>query len=170
MDAKSTLPLTRQRGEGRSRFWGKPLSILAPLGEGPTPASRTGGFQPAVPACRLAPAGPERGHGGSHPRRRPDPHRRGDARSQVPAGCDQQRRPHAQHQRAGLTSSSRCRSFSPSAWSSARWSAPISGACQSGRSAMPACSIWSRGEIRPSWQQLAARGLVVGGRWWHPPR
>src|SRR6185503_10337606 len=44
---KSALPLTRQRGEGRSRFWGKPLSILAPLGEGPTPASRTGGFQPA---------------------------------------------------------------------------------------------------------------------------
>ena len=26
------------------------------------------------------------------------------------------------------------------------------------------------GEVRPSRQQLAARGLVVGGRWWHPPR
>jgi dihydroorotase len=26
------------------------------------------------------------------------------------------------------------------------------------------------GEVRRSRQQLAARGLVVGGRWWHPPR
>jgi dihydroorotase len=26
------------------------------------------------------------------------------------------------------------------------------------------------GEVRPSQRQLAARGLVVGGRWWHPPR
>ena len=26
------------------------------------------------------------------------------------------------------------------------------------------------GEVRPSRQQLAARGLVVGGRRWHPPR
>src|SRR6266513_821060 len=66
------LPLTRQRGEGRSRFWGKPLSILAPLGEGPTPASRTGGFCPTLPPCRLVAAGPERAHGGSHSQRRPD--------------------------------------------------------------------------------------------------
>src|SRR5437763_769809 len=26
------------------------------------------------------------------------------------------------------------------------------------------------GEIRPGRHQLAARGLVVGGQWWHPPR
>jgi dihydroorotase len=26
------------------------------------------------------------------------------------------------------------------------------------------------GETRRSQQQLAARGLVIGGRWWHPPR
>ena len=26
------------------------------------------------------------------------------------------------------------------------------------------------GEIRRGRQQLAARGLVIGGRWWHPPR
>jgi dihydroorotase len=58
------------------------------------------------------------------------------------------------------------------------WAEPISAACQSGRSAMPACSSWSRvsssiamcWEVRPSRHQLAARGLVVGGRRWHPPR
>ena len=26
------------------------------------------------------------------------------------------------------------------------------------------------GEIRAGRQRLIARGLVVGGRWWHPPR
>jgi dihydroorotase len=26
------------------------------------------------------------------------------------------------------------------------------------------------GEVRAGRQRLKARGLVVGGRWWHPPR
>src|SRR5207237_4211112 len=38
------LPLTRQRGEGRSRFWGKPLSILASLGKGQPPPRAPAAF------------------------------------------------------------------------------------------------------------------------------
>ena len=54
--AKSTLPLTRQRGEGRSRFWGKPPSILAPWGRAnPRLAHRA--FYPRRPVHRFAPAG-----------------------------------------------------------------------------------------------------------------
>jgi dihydroorotase len=26
------------------------------------------------------------------------------------------------------------------------------------------------GETRRGRQKLAARGMVIGGRWWHPPR
>jgi dihydroorotase len=190
MNAKSTLPLTRQRGEGRSRFWGKPLSILAPLGEGPTPASRTGGFQPAIPACRLAPAGPERGHGGSHPRRRPDPHRRGDARARflpdaissdvhtlsingpaLPARHDVE----VSRPRNGLAAVIRAATEGPGA---------VLGRADLGCLSVGAVGDASvlelvegefeyrdvLGEVRPSRHQLAARGLVVGGRWWHPPR
>src|SRR5438045_3587321 len=54
------LRLTRQRGEGRSRVWGKPLSILARLGEGPSPASRTGDFCLTWPTYRPAPEAPHR--------------------------------------------------------------------------------------------------------------